>query len=352
MLQNAVHPVQELRAVKTQADQHKTQSGTDLTYDQYVSLLLSAASTYDAQFTTKTPFAARTPRHAVYSHDVAGSNDGDDSDYDIDSRIDIIQAYGHSTRPPGTSMALTQWTQLSQDAKDIWDKLSDESKAIILDRKPRENSTRPPGRGPPRPPFRNASLHDVSVYDYILANTHDIRTGSEGDVDDPTETRSVSFTGTQDTTATSEDKPSTTILVNAARQQHPNVSPADLCKVLSSTMTRYSGTGTPPKPDDTELLVVNGKKYRSVNAAIRYSISVLLVGLIAGLFLGLMTLDALDLQIIGRASVDEDERKYAAKLLPIVSQRHRLLVTLLILNALAYETLPIFLDALVPSWAA
>jgi metal transporter CNNM len=81
-------------------------------------------------------------------------------------------------------------------------------------------------------------------------------------------------------------------------------------------------------------------------------ISVLLVGLIAGLFLGLMTLDALDLQIIGRASVDEDERKYAAKLLPIVSQRHRLLVTLLILNALAYETLPIFLDALVPSWAA
>jgi hypothetical protein len=38
-------------------------------------------------------------------------------------------------------------------------------------------------------------------------------------------------------------------------------------------MTRYSGTGTPPKPDDTELLVVNGKKYRSVNAAIRYSIS-------------------------------------------------------------------------------
>jgi metal transporter CNNM len=81
-------------------------------------------------------------------------------------------------------------------------------------------------------------------------------------------------------------------------------------------------------------------------------ISVLLVGLIAGLFLGLMTLDALDLRIIGRASVDEDERKYAAKLLPIVSQRHRLLVTLLILNALAYETLPIFLDALVPSWAA
>jgi hypothetical protein len=168
MLQNAVHPIQELRAVKTQADQHKTQSGTDLTYDQYVSLLLSAASTYDAQFTTKTPFAARTPRRAVYSHDVTGSNDGDDSDYDIDYALDIIQALTQqwtpdelsqdakdiwdklndpaydidctvdiiqtNGRPPGTSsMALSQWTQfLSQDAKDIWDsKLPDEAKDIL-----------------------------------------------------------------------------------------------------------------------------------------------------------------------------------------------------------------------------
>jgi hypothetical protein len=31
MLQNAVHPVQELCAVKTQADQHKTQAGKELT---------------------------------------------------------------------------------------------------------------------------------------------------------------------------------------------------------------------------------------------------------------------------------------------------------------------------------
>jgi hypothetical protein len=61
--QNAVHPVQELRAVKTQADQHKTQTGKDLTYDQYVNLLLSAASAYDAQFAPKTHFAAQYPHH-------------------------------------------------------------------------------------------------------------------------------------------------------------------------------------------------------------------------------------------------------------------------------------------------
>jgi hypothetical protein len=116
MLQNAVHPDQELCAVKTQADQHKTQNGTDLTCDQYVNLLLAAASAYDTQFAPKTHFAARAPRCAVYSHNITASND----DNDIDCALDVIQANGHSTRPAGTSMALSQWTQLSQDAKEIW----------------------------------------------------------------------------------------------------------------------------------------------------------------------------------------------------------------------------------------
>lgn len=78
--------------------------------------------------------------------------------------------------------------------------------------------------------------------------------------------------------------------------------------------------------------------------------SICFVALIAGLYLGLLTLDALDLEIIQRVSMDDDEIKYATSLLPIVKQRHRLLVTLLILNTLAYESLPIFLGALVPDW--
>jgi metal transporter CNNM len=76
------------------------------------------------------------------------------------------------------------------------------------------------------------------------------------------------------------------------------------------------------------------------------------VALISGLFLGLLTLDILELRIIERASNDEEEKMYARELLPIVEERHQLLVTLLLMNALAYETLPIFLDALVPSWVA
>lgn len=71
----------------------------------------------------------------------------------------------------------------------------------------------------------------------------------------------------------------------------------------------------------------------------------------SGLFLGLMTLDAFDLKIIMRSSLDDDEKRYAAALYPIVKERHLLLVTLLIFDAMAYETLPLFLDKLMPAWA-
>jgi hypothetical protein len=87
-----VHPLQELRAVKTPADQHKTQARKELTYDQYANLLLSAASAYDALFAPKTHFAARAPRRAVYSHDFTASNeDNADPGYDIDNALNIIQ---------------------------------------------------------------------------------------------------------------------------------------------------------------------------------------------------------------------------------------------------------------------
>jgi metal transporter CNNM len=81
-------------------------------------------------------------------------------------------------------------------------------------------------------------------------------------------------------------------------------------------------------------------------------INVACLALITGLFLGLLTLDKFDLEILERASPDPEERQCASNLIPIVTDRHLLLVTLLIMDAFAYETLPLFLDALVPSWAA
>ena len=48
MLENAVVPVKALRAMKTQANQLKIHSSQELTYNEYSTLIMSAATTYDA----------------------------------------------------------------------------------------------------------------------------------------------------------------------------------------------------------------------------------------------------------------------------------------------------------------
>lgn len=78
--------------------------------------------------------------------------------------------------------------------------------------------------------------------------------------------------------------------------------------------------------------------------------SVLFVAVISAMFLGLLTLDPLDLRIKMRAAVDPTEKEAAAAIFPLCDQNHRLLVTLLVMNALAYECLPLFLDELLPTW--
>ncbi|KAL4180590.1 hypothetical protein AMTRI_Chr13g92840 [Amborella trichopoda] len=74
-------------------------------------------------------------------------------------------------------------------------------------------------------------------------------------------------------------------------------------------------------------------------------------GLMAGLTLGLMSLGLVDLEVLIKSGQPKD-RKNAAKIFPVVKNQHLLLCTLLIGNSLAMEALPIFLDMLVPSWAA
>lgn len=68
-------------------------------------------------------------------------------------------------------------------------------------------------------------------------------------------------------------------------------------------------------------------------------ILVLFGGLVAGLTLGLMSLDATNLHIL-TMSGDERQKKYASRIQPIRKNGHLLLVTLLISNTLVNETLP------------
>ena len=88
MLKNAVHPVSELHAVKTQAAQHKTQPGKALTYREYTQLLQSTAAQFNAQFTAKSSAAKNaSKRRTENEHDVTheATEINDDVLYDINS---------------------------------------------------------------------------------------------------------------------------------------------------------------------------------------------------------------------------------------------------------------------------
>ncbi|ETV94733.1 hypothetical protein, variant [Aphanomyces invadans] len=74
---------------------------------------------------------------------------------------------------------------------------------------------------------------------------------------------------------------------------------------------------------------------------------VVMAGTIAGLTMGLLSLDQLNLQILETTGSD-DEKTYATRLLPVVKQHHRVLVSLLLFNAIANEALPVFLARIVP----
>lgn len=99
---------------------------------------------------------------------------------------------------------------------------------------------------------------------------------------------------------------------------------------------------------------------------------VVCAALASGLTLGLTSIDLFQLKLIAETrpedcgigkDITESKRKqerkaltrkqhYAKKLEPLVSDHHLLLVTLLLFNTVANEALPIFLEDLLPAWAA
>jgi hypothetical protein len=70
---------------------------------------------------------------------------------------------------------------------------------------------------------------------------------------------------------------------------------------------------------------------------------VVLSGIAAGLTLGLLSIDALDLEVAKRTGSPK-EKWMASKVEPLLVNPHWLLVSLLLINAGCFESLPIFLD--------
>lgn len=63
----------------------------------------------------------------------------------------------------------------------------------------------------------------------------------------------------------------------------------------------------------------------------------------SGLTMGLLSLDVTSLEVLKRGGKPK-EQKYASRIIGIVKRHHLLLVTLLLANAVAVESMPIFLE--------
>ncbi|KAG8638369.1 DUF21 domain-containing protein At2g14520 isoform X1 [Manihot esculenta] len=74
-------------------------------------------------------------------------------------------------------------------------------------------------------------------------------------------------------------------------------------------------------------------------------------GITSGLALGLLSFTKVDLEVLIKAGQPQ-HRKNAAKILSIVKNEHLVLCTLLIVKSLAIEALPLFLESILPPWAA
>ena len=91
----------------------------------------------------------------------------------------------------------------------------------------------------------------------------------------------------------------------------------------------------------------------SVSNVVTYSflsfLCLISAAMAAGLTQGMLSLNPLELKVKLQTGTDQ-EKAAAKKIIPIISEHHVLLVTLMLFNATANEALPIFLDQLVPSW--
>ena len=186
MLQNAVSPIDDLRIIKTTADTIKASGmhndNDETPFETYLSLLQSAAQTYDSERSKRGGVARK--RH-VMNHDFDPNEEQQDQDdiaYDIDTPLQVFQA--NTTQrpsrrpmgrgrdgPPRPRLRIDQWKDLDKKAQDTWDKLSDDDKRIIL----RYVDKDKPTLGPTLQAQAHAivdSFEDDDVFDYIEMFTH------------------------------------------------------------------------------------------------------------------------------------------------------------------------------------
>ena len=135
MLQNVVSKIPVLYSVKTQAAHDIAHDKPPLTYDNYKTLLLSAATVEDEKLSFSTTRAQRT----VQTHDQFEFTRDNDTTFNIDTDINTLVVHSTdrtSTHPPRgrfwPSMTRDQWNGLSSNDKVFRGSFLSHTKATIL----------------------------------------------------------------------------------------------------------------------------------------------------------------------------------------------------------------------------
>ena len=137
---------------------------------------------------------------------------------------------------------------MSPEGQKIWDQLSEEDKAVILKKAPTSNSMKPSCSTIRRKPnSHKVNIHETSVYDFIMANAHQLDHG-EQDADAEDDAPDV------EAASPPEDEAQ---MLHAFLASHGNdASPADLRNVLSTSSKRAADK---PRQANTHLTYSVGK---------------------------------------------------------------------------------------------
>ena len=150
-----------------------TGTNTYFSYEEYITALLQQAATLDAGNTyTRNP---RGPRREVNVHDFGDEQ----TDYEIhihDAETDIsdLMVYQGITSPNNhqprrVMMDKNSWMTLSREARQLWDKIPDKDRQILVNSKPSVTNGSPgartPNPGNQRQPFGSTTRRQVSNHE-------------------------------------------------------------------------------------------------------------------------------------------------------------------------------------------
>jgi hypothetical protein len=157
-------------------------------------------------------------------------NEEYNNDYDIDIPVATLQANVHDSKtkkkilpkssPQCPRMSRDKWFSLSEAQRLIWDQLDDKAKAIIL------------GISKPQPSQRQVNLHEISVFDFLQANAHQLEQIPELDSELNDEDTEEFQNAQQDS---EPDTLTDSVLVHAAKSKSNKLQPGDICRVMSKT---------------------------------------------------------------------------------------------------------------------